>query len=163
MLGRLLFRWRAHVGGAAFVLVLALGKPTFGTWLTGLPLALLGLALRAWATGYIGAEARAQELGGTRVVHGGPYRRFRHPLYLGNFLLVAGTLLAYRPAVWLWLVVGAGFLVGYGLMARAEEQHLAAAVRVERRFSWPRLAAERWTWLVVLAVFGLALLRAALR
>lgn len=138
------------------------GRPTLGTWLSGLPLIALGLALRTWAMGHIGIAARAAEVGGDTLICSGPYRLFRHPLYLGNFMLVAGVLLEFRPPVWFGVVVAGGYLLLYGLMARAEEKHLAGAVREERQFSWRRAGAERWTWLVTLAVVGLCLLRVAL-
>jgi len=160
--GRFLFRWRAYLGVSAFVAVFALGCPTQGAWLSGLPLIGLGLGLRLWAMGHIGIAARSAEVGGDAVVQSGPYRLFRHPLYLGNFMLVIGTLLQFRPPVWLGVAVTGGCLVLYGLMARAEEKHLANAVREERRFSWRRAWAERWTWLVTLAVAGMCLLRTRL-
>lgn len=161
--GKLLFRWRAHLGAVAFVLVFVLGCPSLSAWLSGLPLIGLGLGLRLWAMGHVGATARSAEVGGDVRVESGPYRLFRHPLYLGNFLLVAGTLLQFRPPVWLGVVVVAGFLMAYGLMARAEERHLAGAVCEERRFSWRQAWAERWTWVVVVSVAGLCLLRIHLR
>ncbi|MEO0078112.1 MAG: methyltransferase [candidate division WOR-3 bacterium] len=163
MLGRFLFHWRAYFAVAGFVLVFALGQPTRGTWVSGLPLLLLGLGLRVWAMGHVGVAARSNDVGGDVMIQSGPYRWFRHPLYLGNFMLVAGILLQFRPPVWFGAVVAGGYLVLYTLMAKAEEKHLADVVREERRFSWQRAGNERWTWIVTLAATGLCLLRAVLR
>ena len=54
----------------------------------GLPVALLGLALRAWAAGCL---AKNQQL-----ATGGPYAYTRNPLYLGTLLVAAGLSMAAR-------------------------------------------------------------------
>jgi hypothetical protein len=125
VLGRFLFRWRGVIGFVAFGLVFWLARPTFGSCLLGLPIIIVGLAVRFWASGYIGIEGRAREIGASRRIVSGPYRVLRHPLYIGNFLLVAGMLVALRPAVWLGMVVLAGFLAEYGFIVAAEEADLA--------------------------------------
>ena len=125
MLGRFLFRWRGVVGFVAFGLVFWLARPTLGSCALGVPLLIAGLAVRFWASGYIGIEGRAREIGASRRIVGGPYRLFRHPLYIGNFLLVVGMLFALRPTLWLGAVVLVGFSVEYGLIIAAEERDLA--------------------------------------
>ena len=189
MVGRFLFRWRGSIGVLAFGLVFWLARPTFGSCLLGLPFLLAGLAVRFWASGYIGIEGRVREIGGKREEGGGrkeevggrseergrrreemgrskkleargestehedneagtsekseaksqepkaktagrrivsgPYRMLRHPLYIGNFLLVAGMLVALRPAGWLSAAVAAGFIAEYALIIVAEEKDLA--------------------------------------
>ena len=132
MLGRFLFRWRGVIGFLAFGVVFWLARPTFGSCLLGLPMVLVGLAVRFWASGYIGIEGRAREIGASRRLVSGPYRLLRHPLYVGNFLLVAGMLLALRPPLWLAAVVLAGFVVEYTLIVVTEEKDLAAKGKVER-------------------------------
>jgi hypothetical protein len=124
VLGRLLFRWRGVIGVVAFGVVFWPARPTFGSCLFGLPIILAGLATRFWASGYIGIEGRAREIGASRRIASGPYRVLRHPLYIGNFLLVAGMLVALRPAWWMAVVVMAGFAFEYGLIVAAEERHL---------------------------------------
>ena len=61
-------------------------RPTPLTLLTGGFVALLGLALRAWAAGHI----RKNDALATT----GPYAYTRNPLYLGSFLLGAGFTIA---------------------------------------------------------------------
>jgi len=124
VLGRFLFRWRGVIGFAAFGVVFWLARPTSGTCLLGLPLVLVGLATRFWASGYIGIEGRVREIGAGRRIVNGPYRLLRHPLYIGNFLLVAGMLIAMRPALWLAVVVLAGFIAEYAMIVAAEERDL---------------------------------------
>jgi len=138
MLGRSLFRWRGAIGVLAFGVVFWLARPTFGSCLLGLPIVLVGLATRFWASGYIGIEGRVREIGGQeggvrraeegtthRRIVTGPYRIIRHPLYIGNFLLVTGMLAALRPALWLAAAVLAGFILEYGLIIAAEEKDLS--------------------------------------
>jgi hypothetical protein len=124
VLGRFLFRWRGVIGFAAFGVVFWLARPTFGSCLLGLPTILAGLAIRFWASGYIGIEGRVREIGASRRLVSGPYRLLRHPLYIGNFLFVVGMLIALRPALWLGAAVLVGFIVEYGLIVAAEERDL---------------------------------------
>ena len=126
MLGRFLFRWRGVIGFVAFGVVFWLARPTFGSCLLGLPIILVGLATRFWASGYIGIEGRVQGIGARRRIVSGPYRLLRHPLYIGNFLLVLGMLVALRPAVWMGAVVMAGFIGEYMLIVAEEERDLSA-------------------------------------
>jgi protein-S-isoprenylcysteine O-methyltransferase Ste14 len=141
VLGRFLFRWRGVIGVLAFGVVFWMARPTFGSCLSGIPLLLLGLGTRFWASGYIGIEGRVREIGGQREERGvrkeeggtprtrivtGPYRTLRHPLYIGNFLLVMGMLVALRPVVWLAAVVLVGFVAEYVLIAIAEERDLVS-------------------------------------
>ena len=144
MLGRFLFRWRGVIGVLAFGVVFWRARPTFGSCLLGLPFILAGLATRFWASGYIGIAGRVREIGRRREERGvrsedggpprrrlasGPYRLLRHPLYIGNFLLVAGMLVALRPDLWLAVVVLAGFIIEYALIVVAEEAHLSGLRR----------------------------------
>jgi hypothetical protein len=54
----------------------------------GLPISVLGLALRAWAAGCL---AKNREL-----ATGGPYAYTRNPLYLGTLVVAAGLSIAAR-------------------------------------------------------------------
>ena len=201
MLGRFLFRWRGVIGFLAFGVVFWLARPTFGSCLLGLPIVLVGLAIRFWASGYIGIAGRVREIGGQREERGvrreeggrphrrivtGPYRILRHPLYIGNFLLVVGMLLALRPAVWLAVAVLVGFTVEYTLIVAAEEKDLACRriqnpesriqnpeVRTNRQsleltvqrpecFLLSRALVEWRTWGVTGVAWGLAVAKALL-
>jgi protein-S-isoprenylcysteine O-methyltransferase Ste14 len=126
VLGRFLFRWRGVIGLAAFGVLFWLARPTFGSCFAGVPFLLAGLAVRFWASGYIGIEGRAREIGASRKIVNGPYRLLRHPLYIGNFLLVAGMLVALRPSTVVIVAVLVLFVVEYSLIVIAEERDLAA-------------------------------------
>lgn len=160
--GRFLFRWRGTIGGLALLLVLALGRPTVTTCLRGVPLLLAGLAVRFWAMGFIGIAARAAEVKVQRRVTCGPYRLLRHPIYVGNLLLVLGILVALSPALVVAIAVVVMFLLEYGLIVVSEEKVLATAVPAPARFRLANALHEWRTWLATGIAFGLAWAKALL-
>jgi protein-S-isoprenylcysteine O-methyltransferase Ste14 len=82
----------------------------------GLPVALLGLAWRAWAAGHLEKNLA--------LTVSGPYRRVRNPLYLGTLTVAAGFAAAARR--WeLGVLFAAVFLLVYLPVVELEEQHLA--------------------------------------
>jgi len=89
--------------------------PTLPSLLLGLPVALLGLSLRAWAAGHL---AKNREL-----ATGGPYAYTRNPLYLGTLLVAAGLVIAARSPG-LVALFAALFLLVYLPVIQLEEQHL---------------------------------------
>lgn len=92
-----------------------LSHPTVGSLWAGVPIALCGLALRAWAAGCL---AKNREL-----ATGGPYAYTRNPLYIGTLLVAAGLVVASRN-VWLGILFAAVFLLVYLPVIQLEEQHL---------------------------------------
>jgi protein-S-isoprenylcysteine O-methyltransferase Ste14 len=101
-----------------FIMVAAFlwfSAPDAGSLAVGLPVAALGLALRAWAAGHL---EKNRELA-TR----GPYARVRNPLYLGTLTAAAGLAIAARR--WeLALLFAAVFGLAYLPVVELEEQHL---------------------------------------
>jgi protein-S-isoprenylcysteine O-methyltransferase Ste14 len=106
----------------------------------GLPVSVLGLALRAWATGHVEKNLR--------LAQSGPYAYVRNPLYLGTLIVAAGFAIASRQ--WgLGILFAAVFLLIYLPAIELEEQHLrklfpgfaAYAARVPAL--WPTLAPLR--------------------
>ena len=122
---------------AAFVW---LASPTWNSLLAGLPLSVLGLALRAWAAGHLEKNMALAE--------SGPYAYVRNPLYIGTLTTAAGLVIASRR--WeLGVLFATVFLLIYLPVVELEEQHLrtlfpnyaAYAQRVPTllpRFSNPR-------------------------
>jgi protein-S-isoprenylcysteine O-methyltransferase Ste14 len=102
----------------------------------GVPVSLLGLALRAWAAGCL---AKNREL-----ATGGPYAYTRNPLYLGTLLVAAGLAVASR-SIGLGALFTAVFLLVYLPVIQLEEQHLRrlfadyAAYAAVVPALWPRL------------------------
>jgi len=90
-------------------------QPTARSLEFGLPVSLVGLALRAWAAGCL---AKNQEL-----ATGGPYAFTRNPLYLGT-LVVAGGLSVAARSVGLGVLFAAVFFFVYLPVIQNESEHL---------------------------------------
>lgn len=91
--------------------------PTLASMAFGLPISLLGLAVRAWAAGCL---AKNRELATS-----GPYAYTRNPLYIGTLMVAAGLAVASR-SVGLGVLFAAVFLFVYLPVIQLEEQHLRA-------------------------------------
>jgi protein-S-isoprenylcysteine O-methyltransferase Ste14 len=123
---------------AAFYLWRA--RPSAASLLWSLPLVVLGILLRAYASGYVKKNA---ELTVT-----GPYAYTRNPLYLGSMLMAFGFAAASR-SVSITLPLALLFAVIYAPTIYGEEQYLRSAFpafasyaqRVPRLF--PRLTPAR--------------------
>jgi protein-S-isoprenylcysteine O-methyltransferase Ste14 len=124
---------------SGFLIVAVFGwfsHPTRVSLLVGAPVALLGLALRAWAAGCL---AKDREL-----ATGGPYAYTRNPLYVGTLVVAAGLVAASRNIL-LGVMFAAVFTLVYLPVIQNEEQHLRRlfpeyagyAARVPAL--WPRL------------------------
>ncbi len=101
-----------------FVLLFAfawLSSPSRTSMLIGLPVSVLGLWLRAWATGHLKKDRE--------LATSGPYAYIRNPLYAGTLIVALGIVLASR-SVWLTIVFAAVFLLVYLPAVELEEQHL---------------------------------------
>jgi protein-S-isoprenylcysteine O-methyltransferase Ste14 len=101
-----------------FILVAAFAwfsRPDVNSLALGLPVSLLGLLLRGWATGHVEKNIK--------LVESGPYAYVRNPLYLGTLLVAAGFVIASRQW-WLAILFGAVFLLIYLPAIELEEQHL---------------------------------------
>ena len=102
--------------GFPIVLVFAVfSHPTARSLALGLPVSVLGLGLRAWASGSLAKNRQ--------LATGGPYAYVRNPLYLGTLLVAAGLVIACR-SLWLGVLFGAVFLLVYLPVIQLEEQHL---------------------------------------
>lgn len=139
---------------SGFVLVLAFAwfsLPDFPSLAFGLPVSLLGLLLRGWATGHLQKNICLAE--------GGPYAYVRNPLYLGTLLVAAGLIIASRR----WLLAAlfaAVFVLIYLPVIELEEQHLSTLfpnfIAYSRRVPslWPTLrpakSGARFQWSVYL-------------
>jgi protein-S-isoprenylcysteine O-methyltransferase Ste14 len=101
-----------------FILVAAflwLSAPSAMSLIIGLPVSILGLALRAWAAGHLEKN--------TMLADGGPYAYVRNPLYLGTLWTAAGLVIAALR--WeLGVLFAAVFLLIYLPVVALEEQHL---------------------------------------
>jgi len=75
-------RMRVWLPPVFVVVAVVLRRPAWHLW--GIPLVVLGEALRTWAAGHL--------LKDERLTVGGPYAFVRDPLYLGSLLSALGFL-----------------------------------------------------------------------
>ncbi len=165
-------RYRVPAGWALGALVLALARPTPGSLLLGLPLALAGETVRLWASGHIEKTER--------LATGGPYAHSRNPLYVGSALIAVGVGVACASP-WVVLATAAYFLAFYPSVMREEAAFLAAKFPDEHaawsaavpvfwprptpagpcasRFDWARVARNReWRTAAALPLLAAVLL-----
>lgn len=109
-------RYRVPCGYLAGTLVFLLARPTPLSLMAGSLLAVLGEAVRLWASGHI---RKTQEL-----ATGGPYAFSRNPLYVGSGVLALGVAVASANS-WVGLAVTAYFLAFYPPVMREEAAFLA--------------------------------------
>jgi protein-S-isoprenylcysteine O-methyltransferase Ste14 len=110
-----LSRVRVRAGYTAGALALFFAAPTRDSLLAGGVLALLGEAIRIWASGHIEKTHR--------LATGGPYAHTRNPLYLGSVLMALGFLVAAKHPV--SVTVGLAYLlVFYPFIIREEAKFL---------------------------------------
>ena len=128
---------------SGFLVVAAFGwfsQPRAGSLAAGLPVAVLGLAVRAWAAGCLAKNAR--------LATEGPYAYTRNPLYLGTLVVAAGLVIAAR-SVGLGVLFAAVFVFVYLPVIQLEEQHLRSLFPKFAEYAaavpalWPRLRGGR--------------------
>ncbi|MGB7295434.1 MAG: isoprenylcysteine carboxylmethyltransferase family protein [Candidatus Aminicenantales bacterium] len=114
-LQEILNRLRVRAGLFLALAVILLARPSWGSILIGILICVLGLAIRAWASGHLRKEKE--------LAVSGPYRYSRNPLYLGNFLLGTGITVGAQS----WWVLGlfvVYFAVFYPLIIRRERERM---------------------------------------
>lgn len=115
MIARRIARWRVPIGFLCAALVLWLATPTWLSLGAGAVVTLIGEALRVWAAGHV---EKSRE-----VTSSGPYRVFRHPLYVGSSIIGAGIAIAAANLA-VALIVAAYLGITLTAAMRAEEAHL---------------------------------------
>ena len=109
-------RWRVPLGFICAIIFLVFAQPGPRILIIGALVALIGLALRAWASGHIRKNSQ--------LATTGPYAYTRNPLYLGSFLIGLGFSIASGRWV-LGLIFAALFLGIYFPVMRVESADLA--------------------------------------
>lgn len=158
----LLARWRVGLGFVFGWFVLWLAQPTVELLARGAVVAAAGEALRIWAAGHL---EKSRE-----VTRSGPYRWFRHPLYLGSTLIAIGVAVASGRGI-VMVVIAVYVLTTIPAAILAEEAHLREkfsgdydaykmrqATPMVRRFSLARALANREHQTVLGVLIGFALL-----
>lgn len=113
--GAFFVRWRVRLGYPLALAVLFFARPNPRSILYGALIGIVGLALRAWAAGYL----HKQEI----LTVTGPYAYTRNPLYFGSAILALGVAIAARS----WSsasIIAAYFVIVYSVVMRREEVEL---------------------------------------
>jgi protein-S-isoprenylcysteine O-methyltransferase Ste14 len=110
-------RMRVPLGFVLAPAFLIFARPSSQSIGVGAGVALVGLALRAWASGHLRKMAE--------LTTSGPYAYTRNPLYLGTFLIVIGASLA-GGVWWLAAAVSAAYLLVYVPVMLAEVDTMRA-------------------------------------
>jgi protein-S-isoprenylcysteine O-methyltransferase Ste14 len=132
-------RSRVPLGFLLLVVFAVFARPTWERLIAGASVALLGILLRAWATGHLDKNRD--------LCTSGPYAYTRNPLYLGTALAAAGFALA-GGEWWIAALFAVVLAFVYWPVVIEEESHLrnlfpdfgAYAEKVPR--FWPSLRAS---------------------
>lgn len=108
-------RWRVRIGYVLAVVVLWLSRPQPTSILLGACIGLPGLAIRAYAAGYLQKQ--------TVLTTTGPYARTRNPLYFGSCILALGAAIAMN-SWWAAALLLGYFALVYTFVMRREEMEL---------------------------------------
>ena len=113
----LLRRARVPLGFLFAAAFLLFARPSLASLARSLALVLPGLALRAYAAGYVKKNSE--------LTTSGPYAHTRNPLYLGSFLAALGFIASSRNVA-LVLCFAILFFALYLPVIRSEERFLAS-------------------------------------
>jgi len=108
-------RLRVRAGSVLAIAVLLLARPSWASILFGILVGVVGLAIRAWASGHLRKEKT--------LAVSGPYRYSRNPLYVGNFLLGAGIVITAR-SWWVLALFALYFGTFYPLIILRERERM---------------------------------------
>ncbi len=156
--GKFFYKYRGIIGVFVFLLMFYFSKPNYENFLSHI-LIIFGLLIRLWGAGCIGEKSRTQELSALYRIISGPYRILRHPLYIGNFFLVMGTVFLYNPPKCLKILIIMAFLIEYSIIIAAEEKHLKGLPTRIIKFSFKNLKSELSTILIMTAIYLIYFLR----
>jgi protein-S-isoprenylcysteine O-methyltransferase Ste14 len=122
------YRSRQFVGIVFLILLAILGRPIADLYFWGVGVAVVGIAVRLWASGHVKKD---KVLATT-----GPYAYVRHPLYVGNHLITVGFCLA--SGLWWSFLVWIALALYYYPRTIAHEDQLLARLFPGQWEDWAR-------------------------
>src|SRR5215510_6791300 len=111
----LIQRLRVPSGFMTAILFVVFSRPTWSSLAAGVPIALSGVIIRAWASGHLRKNAE--------LAVSGPYAFTRNPLYFGSFVMLAGCAVC-GGNLWLNVLMLALFLAVYLPVMRVEDAYM---------------------------------------
>src|SRR5215216_3557604 len=115
-------RVRVPAGFLLAPLLIFSAKPTIASLLIGAGISVIGLSIRAWASGFL---RKNQELTTT-----GPYAHTRNPLYFGTLILGTGVAIG-GGALWFVILFVAVYLLIYVPVMLAEAETMRDLFSIE--------------------------------
>lgn len=148
--GNFLFRYRNYLFPLVVLAIIVFtvpGSALSGPVITvcGILVTLAGQAVRAAVIGldYIKRGGIDKKVAADTLVVSGIFAHCRNPLYVGNFLILTGLLIAYDN-LWALLAGVAFFYLAYSAIVITEENFLAGKFGDEYREYCRQV--PRWTW-----------------
>lgn len=114
-IGEWLTHYRLKLGFIFAIFFIIMAKPTVIGMTIGIPVGIIGLLIRLWASGYI---KKNKELSVQ-----GPYSYTRNPLYLGSFFLGVGVSIMGSCIVFILIFLIVFYFV-YSNVIKEEEKRL---------------------------------------
>lgn len=114
-INEVLSHYRTKLGFVFVILFIVMAKPEIIGMLVGIPVGIMGLLIRLWASGYI---RKNKELSTE-----GPYSYTRNPLYLGSFFIGLGVSIMGSCIIFILLFLS-GFYIVYSSVIESEEKNL---------------------------------------
>lgn len=115
---RLIQRIRVPLGFIFAIVFMVFARPNALTLAVGTGVAVIGLLIRAWASGHI-RKAR-------QLAISGPYAYTRNPLYVGSFLMGVGFTVA--SGVWWLALLFSSLFIGIYLPVMSVEKNDISAI-----------------------------------
>src|ERR1700704_4351441 len=112
---RIATRSRVPLGFVFAAAYLRFADANWMSLIAGLAITLVGIAIRALASGHIRKNAA--------LATTGPYAYTRNPLYLGSIIIAVGFIIAARN-IWIGVAALAMFAFVYLPVIKAEEKYL---------------------------------------
>lgn len=149
-IGKFLFRYRSFFPVPYFSFLLIVIKFSWGIYLLGSSIIIVGLFIRFLSQGYAGVWMRGNKISGDYILDKGSFSIMRHPLYFGNFLIGFGfTLCANFYENFLLPIYSFIFFLYYLAIILEEERYLERKFReefLEYKKRVPAFFPEVWKW-----------------
>ncbi len=124
-----IFANRRFISSGALVICLALkwalgGRSNLTLWAVGAGVVVLGLLFRVYSAAYLCGRHIVTKIEAEQLCVSGPFARVRNPLYIGNFIVGVGCVLAFNE--WYgWLAFFLEFGLMYSVIIPYEERFLS--------------------------------------
>ncbi|MCL4479143.1 MAG: isoprenylcysteine carboxylmethyltransferase family protein [Deltaproteobacteria bacterium] len=114
-MNKFLSKYRIQIGFVFAILFIFAASPDIMGMTVGLPIGIIGLMIRLWASGHIKKNKQLSV--------DGPYSYTRNPLYLGSFFIGLGVSIMGSSAIFI-IIYLAGFYFVYYNVIKGEEKML---------------------------------------